>query len=247
MGQSFEEFVKFPRTPHIFESKGTDDDKKMGLNSSLELISQSGLIIEEKIDGSNSAIQFSKEGFLILQNRGQYWFEKESDKSWEKGLTHPQYDLFKNWALNFKERMFKIIGDRYIVYGEWMYAKHHIFYDLLPHYFIEFDVYDKDSKIFLDTESRLELLKGSGIISIKVISGGPVKNFKKLESLIVKSFYTNDIAEGVYLKNEENGYVVARAKYVRKDFTQEIIDLNRHWADVKMVVNQLKPGVNIFE
>ncbi|MCP4148605.1 MAG: ATP-binding protein [bacterium] len=132
MGKSFGAFLKYPRTPHIFGSKGTDDDKKLGMASSLEIIGHSGLVVEEKIDGSNSAVQFDAPGNVILQNRGQYWFEKESEHPWEKGLTHPQYNLFKRWALAQKHVLYPVLGSRYIMYGEWMFAKHHIFYNELP-------------------------------------------------------------------------------------------------------------------
>src|SRR5205807_2014548 len=32
------------------------------------------------------------------------------------------------------------LTDRYILYGEWLYAKHTVFYTDLPHYFLEFDI-----------------------------------------------------------------------------------------------------------
>ena len=44
------------------------------------------------------------------------------------------------------------------MYGEWLYAKHSIYYDKLPHYFLEFDIFDREQKIFLDTETRHNLL-----------------------------------------------------------------------------------------
>jgi hypothetical protein len=247
MGSNFEDFVKYPRTPHVFGSKGTDDDKRLGLKSSLEMIRSNNLVIEEKVDGSNSAVQFSPEGNIILQNRGQYWFEMESDKPWEKGLTHPQYDLFKNWTLARKQQLFSVLGTRFILYGEWMYARHHIHYDSLPHYFLEFDIYDKMEKYFLDTSSRKKILKGSGVISVAMLHQGPVKSLEKLQTMIVKSCYASVKAEGLYLKIESAGIVHERAKFVRKDFTQEIIDLGRHWSDVKMVPNRLKADADIFE
>ena len=44
------------------------------------------------------------------------------------------------------------------MYGEWLYAKHTVYYDALPHYFLEFDIYDKEQAIFLSTKKRKELL-----------------------------------------------------------------------------------------
>jgi hypothetical protein len=47
-----------------------------------------------------------------------------------------------------------------VLYGEWLYAKHTIFYDRLPQYFLEFDVLDLESDAFLSTARRRELLGG---------------------------------------------------------------------------------------
>jgi len=50
------------------------------------------LVVEEKIDGANSAISFSENGELLLQSRGQYltggWFG-ESKSSCSPSITHP--------------------------------------------------------------------------------------------------------------------------------------------------------------
>jgi hypothetical protein len=49
VGRSHEEFVKYPRTPHLFGSKGTDDDKHLGEAESFRFVADASLIVEEKI------------------------------------------------------------------------------------------------------------------------------------------------------------------------------------------------------
>jgi len=88
MGTSQGDFIKYPRTPHLFGSKGTDDDKNMGEDESGEFIADESLIVEEKIDGTNVGIRFSDDDEIVLQCRGHLITE---------GM-HPQYDLFKQWA-----------------------------------------------------------------------------------------------------------------------------------------------------
>ena len=88
MGTSHGEFVKYPRTPHLFGSKGTDDDKHLSEAESNRFIADVSLVVEEKIDGTNVGIHFSDSGSLVLQCRGHLVTE---------GM-HPQYDLFKQWA-----------------------------------------------------------------------------------------------------------------------------------------------------
>jgi len=53
MGATRDDFIKYPRTPHLFGSKGTDDDKHLGRKESEAFIADPSLIVEEKIDGTN--------------------------------------------------------------------------------------------------------------------------------------------------------------------------------------------------
>ena len=53
MGTSHGDFLKYPRTPHLFGSTGTDDDKHLGEAESNRFLADESLIVEEKIDGTN--------------------------------------------------------------------------------------------------------------------------------------------------------------------------------------------------
>ena len=88
MGASRDDFVKYPRTPHLFGSKGTDDDRHLGRRASEKLISDASLVVEEKLDGTNAGIHFASTGRMVLQCRGHEITE----------VMHPQYDLLKQWT-----------------------------------------------------------------------------------------------------------------------------------------------------
>ena len=45
MGTSHGDFTKYPRTPHLFGSKGTDDDKHLGESESMTFIADESLIV----------------------------------------------------------------------------------------------------------------------------------------------------------------------------------------------------------
>lgn len=157
------------------------------------------------------------------------------------------------------------------MYGEWLAAKHTVFYDSLPHYFMEFDVLDTETGDFLDTARRRELLAACPVVPVKVLTDGlPFKSLKALESLIVRSYFiTNDRfshlvdaalgagvlpadavkhtdmdekMEGLYVKWEEAGIVKGRYKYVRQSFTNSIIDQEEHWHDRPIIQNRLREG-----
>ena len=88
MGATRDDFIKYPRTPHLFGSKGTDDDKHLERKESETFIADPSLIVEEKLDGTNVGLHFTSRGRMVLQCRGHEITE---------GM-HPQYDLFKQWT-----------------------------------------------------------------------------------------------------------------------------------------------------
>src|SRR5581483_6848309 len=159
MGATRDDFIKYPRTPHLFGARGNDDDKHLGIDESEVFIADESLIVEEKLDGTNVGVHFTTRGRMVLQCRGHEVTE---------GM-HPQYDLFKQWTAVKRPILEAMLSDRFIVYGEWLYARHSVHYRGLPHYFFEFDIYDKDAGRFLDLESRMQMLDGSGLQTVPIL------------------------------------------------------------------------------
>lgn len=245
MGSSHGNFFKYPRTPHLFGSTGTDDDKHLGPDESGAFIADPSLIVEEKIDGTNIGIHFSEPGRMVLQCRGHEI----------RAGMHPQYDLFKQWAAVNTDTFEIVLEDRYILYGEWLYARHSVHYRALPHYFFEFDIFDKQEQQFLDLESRMQRLEGSGVQTVPVLSRGAL-TLEKLQALIQASQFDaafenpftgtqDNLMEGLYLRTEAGGFVTGRAKMVRPEFVEKIKQ-SEHWQHQVMVPNRLMDGVDIW-
>ncbi len=250
---------KYPRTTHILDSglqQGDEDLKSAGFKE----IAGRYLVVEEKIDGANAAISFDENGRLLLQSRGHYL---------TGGPRERHFDLFKSWANGLKDQLWPVLGARYIIYGEWTYAKHTIFYDALPHYFLEFDVLDRERDRFLSTSARQELLSDLPISSVPILHSGSVERPSELTQLIRPSLYKtakwrvhltvaakisphnpelvmrqtdrSDLMEGLYIKVEED-VVVDRFKYVRRDFLSTVIDSESHWLSRPILPNRLANG-----
>ncbi len=245
MGASRDEFVKYPRTPHLFGSKGTDDDKHLSEGESIAFITDESLIVEEKIDGTNVGIHFTTDGKMVLQCRGHLITQ---------GM-HPQYDLFKQWTAGRRGIIEERLKDRNILFGEWVYARHSVHYRQLSHYFFEFDIYDKDEETFLSLEQRLTLLDGTGIETVPVLHQGAIAK-EELEELIGPSLFdsvfenpltkrTDNLMEGLYLRTEAAGSVTGRAKFVRPEFVEKVKQ-STHWQHQAMVPNLLKEGADIW-
>ncbi len=217
------------------------------------------------MDGANAAIRFDDEGTLLLQSRGHYL---------AGGPRERHFALFKQWANCHAGRLKGALGDRYVLYGEWLYAKHTVFYDLLPHYFLEFDVLDTTTGDFLDTPRRAALLAGLPVRSVLVLAAQPFRRADELTAWVGPSRFVSagrlerldevaaergldparirretdpsPIMEGLYLKVEEDGVVRERYKFIRHTFLTAVLSPGDHWIERPIVPNQLAPGVDLF-
>ena len=161
------EIWKYPRTSHVQGSRLQQGDEDLAIVPFSSLIGKY-LVIEEKVDGANSGISYDDHEQQYLQSRGHFLMG---------GPREAQFTLFKQWATTHAESLFCVLGDRYIAYGEWLFSKHTVFYDLLPHYWMEFDIVDKaksvpDHPFYLDTLSRHHLLKDLPVVPARVIWQG---------------------------------------------------------------------------
>lgn len=252
MGQSSGEFVKYPKTPHLWGSKMAADDKMLSemLTNKLLATKNVDFIWESKLDGTNVGVSFDAAGEIVIQNRGHILQTGE----------HPQYNIFRSWAYTFLDRIKETLSTRYILFGEWCYAVHTIKYKTLPHYMNEFDVYDKETKKFLSTPLRrnmLEPLVKDGILAQvpvvwpeKVLGYGDsgVLKLDAARKLMMTHgpMYGEEKPEGLYLKIEQKGEVVGRYKMVRDEFIQKIIDDDTHWKEKPIEVQGLADGIDIF-
>lgn len=245
MGSSRDDFVKYPRTPHLFGSKGTADDKHLGPRESARFLAEPSLIAEEKLDGTNVGIHFTSRGRMVLQCRGHEITD---------GM-HPQYDLFKQWTSVKRPILEAMLRETHILFGEWLYARHSVWYRALPHYFFEFDIYDKAAGHFLDLGARLRLLEGTGIHTVPVIHQGSLRA-ETARNLIGESAFgaefshpaggrVDHLMEGLYLRTETAGRVSGRSKLVRPEFVEKIKQ-SEHWQHQAMVPNELRPGADIW-
>lgn len=256
---------KYPRTQHIEGSRLQPGDEDLQAVPWAELAHRP-LVVEEKMDGANAAVSFCPGGELLLQSRGHYL---------SGGPRERHFDLFKRWAATHAAALYEALGERYVMYGEWLYAKHTVYYNALPHYFMEFDLLDRHTGRFLDTPSRAALLRGAPVVSVRVLHhGAPLGRLEQLTALVGPSAFIApghreelaevcrrrglDVAralaetdpgeamEGLYVKWEEGGEVRGRYKWVRASFLAAVFAAEGHWLARPIVPNRLAEGVEIF-
>lgn len=219
-------FFKFPSTPHLAVPGGTDlrDDKVFTQEERDEFLLHE-LVVEEKIDGANLGISFDTGGNPLVQNRGEY-LQPPFEGQWKK---------LGEWLSLHLDPLFDNLSDRYTLFGEWCYARHSIFYDRLPDWFIGFDLYDRKTDIFLPTSVRDAALARMGIPIVPLIACGHF-TLQELTTFFVDSQFGSAPAEGLYLRCNGQTQIENRAKLVRPHFIQST---ERHWSRSRMEPNSL--------
>lgn len=225
----------YPRTLHLGDSGGGRSKH----SCAFETVAGLHLVVEEKVDGSHCGLGFDHRAELQVFSRNTV-FDHAPPRDFR-----PLVEL----AQLHTDALWEALGDRYVLYGEWAYVTHSIFYDALPAYFLEDDLFDRKTSRFLSTSKRRSLtssLPPAFFHSVEVLHEGPAHDLATLHALIGPSRYKSDAwreacrgaptvedsddMEGLYIKVEANGFVEQRLKWIRPEFLQHIAS-SAHWRD----------------
>lgn len=245
-GQCSLPVVKFPKTPRLTAMLQEDFGAWRHLST----------VVSEKVDGANAAVSF-EDSNLVLQSRGHVL---------QGGHKEAQFGLFKQWGAEYREALYTTLNERYIAFGEWCYAKHRLFYDALPSWFLVFDVWDKERELFLSTPRRRVLLAESPLVQIHVIHAEVFHKINNFGQYIGVSRYKTSrwkehfdavmqgptsrhydpsetdqtqLMEGIYIKVEDDEQVIGRMKLHREGFGKVQIDEDK-WLRRPLFPNQLE-------
>lgn len=247
------DIVKYPRTPHLegSELQPGDDDVPRMRRRALE----GEILVTEKLDGINIGLRFDASGRPWLFSRAHLLGNE------------PWFDRLKAQVAAVASACFARLGDRYALYGEWLFAKHTVFYDSLTAYFFVFDVLELEGGRFLGTDEREDLLSGLGFAEAPLLWRGPGRELPPIDALLGPSRFASPrlrdafevlisargldlereraqtelsgLMEGLVFRLERDGRFVSRCKFVRPGFRQAIASSGTHWASRPLVPNLL--------
>jgi len=223
-----EPFHKFPSTPHLawLGVEKVRGDKVLAPEEAKQFLASS-IVVEEKIDGANLGISFGSSGQLRFQNRGQ----------WLEGKLTGQWERLRGWAAEHEAALREHLPPEHILFGEWCYARHSMAYDSLPDWFVAFDVYDARAQQFWSTSRRDALLPTAEIAAASQLQRGRFSLADLRELLNGTSAFGKSQREGLYLRREDEAWLLSRAKLVHPDFTQAI---GEHWSRRVIVPNCIR-------
>ena len=203
--------IKYPKTYHLPWSEGISSDDK--IQHDLSHFENKDIIISEKMDGENTTLYSNYIHARSLDSKDHL------SRHWIKGL----------WG-NIKHE----IPDNWRICGENLYAKHSIYYNNLPSYFLVFSIWNKNN-ICLSWKETKEWCNLLNLNTVPILYEGKfnlnfVKNFKidisKQEGFVMRlsnEFKFEDFNKSV-------------TKWVRESH----VKTNKHWMRDKIIPNKLK-------
>lgn len=222
------EFFRFPHTPHLvwLGSGSPRDDKVLSQEEAKKLLAGE-VVVEEKLDGANLGFSLGPDGGIRVQNRGQYLLPPFTG----------QFTQLGKWMEVHQDRMFDVLTETLMFFGEWCAARHSLSYDQLPDWWLMFDVYDKSTERFWSTPRRNALAINLGTSTVPCLSKGRI-GMARLEREIsdAGSRFRTGKLEGIIVRKEDAMWLQSRAKLVRADFTQTI---SQHWRTRLIEPNRL--------
>lgn len=161
------------------------------------------IVIQEKIDGSNASIRYDEESGTLKA------FSRRLELNSENTLNG-----FWNYVQSLNTLVFKeVLGSRYIVFGEWMGAKHAIKYpeDVYGKFWM-FDVWDTQTEQYLPYEETRAFYgrliacgnKEKKFNFVPVFYVGKFKSWEKTMELVGKTEVgAEPLAEGIVIKRQD--------------------------------------------
>lgn len=203
---------KYPRTPHLPFSPGfTDDDVHLKTDSQFY---NKMVVVTEKMDGENSTIYKNNYHARSLDS------------------THRDYH---SWLLAYIRSFQYQLEDDERICGEYLYAKHSIFYDDLESYFYGFSLWKDD--MCLDWGKTKKRFKELGIVHVPELYIGTY------DSALIERIALRVVdrgGEGIVVRTFDgfsyDDFSQNIAKYVRPNHVQT----DKHWSLAEIESNKLK-------
>lgn len=195
----FTKYVKYPKTCHLPWSPGIKEDDRVLDDDSI--FHGQEVIVSIKHDGENTSIYNDYVHARSIDSRDH---------------------VSRHWIKNFQYRIGYNIPDGWRLCGENMWAKHSIYYDNLPSYFLGFSMWN-EKNVCLSWKETMEWFELLEVTPVEVFYTGIYDKEKIIEEF--NSKYNLETSEGYVVRLEKEfsykEFAKSIAKYVRKGHVQD--------------------------
>lgn len=211
------ERIKYPRTPHLWWSPGSDADD-IGISESAPLVTSSDVVATIKYDGENTTVYPDGTCHARSANSG----------------PHPS----RTWMRGEAARIGPLLPAQWRLCGENLYARHSIGYDDLESWFYAFSFWDHhgDEPVAVDWDTTVEWAQLIDVPAVAVIYRGP---FDRTALTDAFAPYASD-HEGYVVRDAApiaaSDFPTRIAKWVRTNHVRT----DRHWMFSNVTPNGLR-------
>ena len=206
--------IKYPRTPHLPYSLGYTRDDWVWESDDNFLNKQ--VVVTTKMDGENTTIY--------------------SDGTCHARSLSSTHRSYHSWLLAYIPTIQNCIPDRYRLCGEYLYAKHSIFYDNLESYFLAFCLWNRDN-CAITWDEFMEFCNKNNIPHVPVLYEGVY------DAKIIKQLAEDTVAngqEGIVVRNRGSFHMSEFKENVAKYVRENHVQTKEHWQYSQITKNLLQ-------
>jgi hypothetical protein len=180
----------YPRVPHLAPGPRITRDDLVLSREMCERLLESGVHVEEKLDGANISLAIGDNRQIEVASRGG---PGAIDRGGHLGRA-------RAWAAERSDALHRLLADGRILYGEWLLTRHGVSYDSLPDLFVGFDLFEPQVG-WISVHDRGERLHDAGLASPPVLGEFDNIDLAAVDALIGRSAFGAPSAEGLILRS----------------------------------------------
>lgn len=215
------------RIPHLAPSQSATADDRMVFGSARDAILAREAVVEEKLDGSNVMLWLGDGGEVECAGRS-------GPGAMDRG---GQLGRLRAWVSEHRLRLRTVLAEADVVYGEWLWLTHTVFYDRLPSYLVVLDLGAAERRLHPLTV-RNRLCQKAGLATPGCLFTGVPGSVEALNGLCGRSRFGHEAMEGVVIRDATEGPV---AKLLAPGFRRKTDD---EWQKSRSH-NQLAPVASV--
>ena len=198
----------YPRIPHLFpSSERSGDDQVLGYEDAERFLHEP-IVVEEKLDGANVMLWLDPDEPIV----------HAAGRSGAGGMDRAgQLGRLRAWAAERSDRLRALLAGGSVLYAEWLYLTHTVHYGRLPDLLVGTDLYTPDTG-FRTADERDRRLEQVDLAFPPRLFEGRLGDTTEIRALFGRSAFGDEPAEGLVLRREDRGRVLARAKVLRPGF-----------------------------
>lgn len=172
------------------------------------------IIVEEKIDGSNTSIFIEEDGTPRVFGR-----------NWELNEKFNQRGAYQ-WCANLKDKILEVMGAdayKYVYFFEYL-VEHHVAYreDAYNKGYL-IGIRDKETRKYADEHKVIEIANRLGVEHPAVLYEGEFKGWDHIKSIVGQTRLGAKKGEGVVIKALDNKTGLKMLKVVSEEFVEKML------------------------